>query len=219
MKPSGPAPHPRAGHIAAYEPSTATMVIHGGATGVAIPFGDLWAFDMQDKVWECIQGAFPECRTPVQSVPFGPGPRMLHASASLGLLMFTIGGSNATVCVPMEANGVFFPKPEIEMTDDMWVLNLATFEWRKVESGGPLPPRRIFPAVTFARTVGGLSGRLMMFGGATIDCVERIGRLCDVPQPMNDAFSIDTRPLPTTPRGHSKVMSASSPSKACFQLP
>ena len=39
---------------------------------------------------------------------------------------------------------------------------------------------------------------MALFGGATVACEERIGRMCTLPQPMNDVYFIDVRPLPST---------------------
>ncbi|GMH32610.1 hypothetical protein BSKO_00444 [Bryopsis sp. KO-2023] len=123
MQPGGRPPAPREGHSATVI-GTKLVVFGGvgetheethtgGTTTKRRYYGDVNFLDMAEGTWESvlIEGE-------------GPAPRDSHATAAVGNRLVLFGGDN-------QGN---------QFMDDVWVLDMATFKWTRMQITSPVSP-------------------------------------------------------------------------------
>ena len=181
---SGNHPQARSGHSAVYDNAAYQMVISFGIGVGPMLLGDLWAFDLDQYSWTCLQGSQPGCKAPASIG--GPGARAHAASVRVGTKAYYFGGirGNSQVCPDLQG------KREIFSTiNDMWQLDLISYKWTPVQSA-TAPDKRAFGNMAYAGHVGSLVDAVVMIGGAQVDCRTETPP-CAVPQPMKDIWFID----------------------------
>lgn len=121
-----PAPPPRNGNAAIYDPVRHEMVQFGGKSNFGGP-GSLTIFSDQDS-WSLSLDANPTWRvlaSPGTPVPTPrDGPILVRDPAHDRLLMFGGAGTSG------------------EFLNDLWSFDLATRQWSQLDPAGPLPPGR-----------------------------------------------------------------------------
>jgi len=128
-----PAPPPRNGSAAVYDPTRRELVQFGGKsnfgspqTQVIEPDQDTWSLSLTgDPIWHVL--AAPG--TPVPSPR--DGPTLVRDPAHDRLLMF--GGSG----------------PIGECPNDLWSFDLSSRQWSQLTPAGPLPPGRYYAGGAF----------------------------------------------------------------------
>ena len=114
----------------------------------------------------------------VNTISAGPAARFYHCAEVVGKRIIVHGGWNGT-----------------DIFDDVWIFNVDTFGWMQPKTGGFAPSPRYGHSLTLLP-----DGRLMMFGGVSIDR-DKGG----VPQYHDDVRQLDTETMMwTRPRiaGH-----------------
>lgn len=116
---------------------------HDDGTGDAKYFNDVWEYDTEEHTWTCRSSG---------AGGGGPAPRGGCQVALHGSVLFVFGGHTAW------REG----KQEMEKVhDDVWALDLHTWQWEKVKKAGMAPnPRTSFALVTHKK-------RAIIFGGVT----------------------------------------------------
>ncbi|KAL0055849.1 hypothetical protein WJX82_005035 [Trebouxia sp. C0006] len=119
---------------------------HDDGTGDAKYFNDVWEYDTEEHTWTCRSSA---------AAGGGPAPRGGCQVALHGSVLFVFGGHTAW------REG----KQEVEKVhDDVWALDLQTWQWEKVKKAGMAPtPRTSFALVTHKKRaiIFGQSGELL----------------------------------------------------------
>ena len=138
LAPVGPAPAPRDGHAAVYDPAGPRMLVFGGNQGTA----------RLDDVWALSLGASPAWDSLATSGT-APAPRFLHAAvmdAAQGRLLVMSGVTESGA-----------------LRGDTWGLDLsATPTWSELVPTASLPPHMLLPAVA----CDPLHHRMIVFGDA-----------------------------------------------------
>eukprot|EP00961_Rhodomonas_salina_P091189 1227462-Rhodomonas_salina.5 len=190
--PAGERPSPRAGHAAVHDQASYQMVVHGGMQQGSILSDEVWTLDMQSKKWHCESGS---CSTGNAATGAGPGPLAFQAAVGTGLFLFSHGGVTGIACVGTPA----VPLPVI--SSDLWALNLASYEWYKVDiQDGPAgrPAARALSQMVSLGQAPGFNQLVGMLGGANFDCYTW-NPPCMYPQPMNDLWMFDAAPAESDP--------------------
>ena len=139
LKPSGPAPSARLGHVMAYDSTMALMIVFGGAHAPR-DLNDLWTYDPSANTW-------------IELKPSGPLPKGRNGAGldydpladRLVLFGGFIGGS-------VGAAG---------FVGDTWEYDFAKSKWIEIEPVGQAPAPRQFSSLTFCPTVRSA----ILFGG------------------------------------------------------
>jgi len=144
LDPGGPAPSPREGHVAVYDPTRQRMVVFGGNDGA--PLNDVWALSLDTT---------PQW---TQLSPTGTPP---SARAQL-----------AGICDPVRDRMVIQGGDSGGPTDDVWALSFAGGgSWSHIATGGTAPPARAEHAGAYDPVrdrlliYGGASGTPYVFFG------------------------------------------------------
>jgi len=122
LMPAGPAPDPRFGHTAIYDPVRDQMVVYGGYS--TLPLGDVWTLSLAGApAWSEISpsGVAPDARYFHTAVYDPVRDRMLIAHGSTG------AGN----------------------PDDVWELKLAKPAWNQLAPAGSLPGGRYLAAAIY----------------------------------------------------------------------
>ncbi|DBA67583.1 TPA: hypothetical protein ACH3X2_001852 [Trebouxia sp. C0005] len=116
---------------------------HDDGTGDAKYFNDVWEYDTEEHTWACRSSA---------GAGGGPAPRGGCQVTLHGSVLFVFGGHTAWQEGKQEMEKVH---------DDVWALDLQTWQWEKVKKAGMAPtPRTSFALVTHKK-------RAIIFGGVT----------------------------------------------------
>jgi Galactose oxidase, central domain/Kelch motif len=175
LEPGGPAPSPRDGHVAVYDPSRQRMVVFGGNDGAEL--NDVWALSLgATPQWTQLSpsGTPPSARAQLAGIYDPVRDRMLIQGGDSGgalddvwALSFAGGGSwsqittgGPTPPARSEHAGAYDPVRDRLLIyggasgtpyvffGDVWALDLATNVWSQiVGTGGPPTPRRQAAAV------------------------------------------------------------------------
>ncbi len=124
-----PGPSPRARHSIAFDPASGRALLFGGRyrmgnSGAYTNYNDVWAFDFAAKTW-----------MEVVTTGTGPSARSNSAAAIVNGKLLVFGGNTST-------SGLSFT-PQ----NDVFVLDLATNVWAKVDVPGAKPEARLFHAM------------------------------------------------------------------------
>eukprot|EP01061_Rhynchopus_euleeides_P040725 TRINITY_DN7018_c0_g1_i2.p1 TRINITY_DN7018_c0_g1~~TRINITY_DN7018_c0_g1_i2.p1 ORF type:complete len:438 (+),score=115.69 TRINITY_DN7018_c0_g1_i2:60-1316(+) len=131
-----PAPCPRFGHTAVVHNDD--MVVFGGRHSICL--GDVWSFNFKTRCWKAL------CETNFVR----PSPRAGHTAVVYGGKMFVFGGVG--------------DRTADNWLNDMWMLDLETFQWECVSNGtGAVPAGRK------GHTAVVCKGSMFIFGGGQDD--------------------------------------------------
>lgn len=143
---NGPAPTPRGRHMMAYDAAGHRALVFGGryrqpgTTGNYTNYNDLWALDLSTDTWSDITTTNP----PTARVN---GAFVVHPDGSKAYLF----GGNISL------NGASY-NPQ----NDLWELDLTTYEWTELSPTGTPPSRRLFMSALFDP----VRNRMVIHGGA-----------------------------------------------------
>jgi hypothetical protein len=178
LSPSGPAPPPRHGHSATFDPVRDRMIVAGGM-GADSALADAWALSLAGTpAW-----------APLTPVTAGPGRRDAPAVAfdDAQRLMWTYGGR--------DAHGAALA--------DCWVFGPGdTVGWRPVTPGGDVPDA--LSGATLVHDPG--RARLLLFGGTGTDAGSYSDRVWAIATADGAATLLAPSGTPPSPRwGHASV--------------
>jgi N-acetylneuraminic acid mutarotase len=123
---------------------------------------------------------------PVKAISATPAPRFFHASEVVGKKIVLHGGWDGT-----------------EIFNDLWIFNTENFAWIQPKTTGFGPTDRYGHSLTLTA-----DGRLLIFGGATIDKATGVPKYLDDLRQLDTETMIWTRPrisgpVPTARYSHS----------------
>ncbi len=141
LKPSGPVPAARQGHVMAYYSAEGLMTVFGGAAAPR-DLNDLWAYDPSANTW-------------IELKPSGPSPKGRNGAAlcydPLVDRLVLFGGFNGGSAAATGYVG------------DTWEYDFAKNKWTEIESNRQAPVPRQFSSLVFCPTVR----RAILFGGVS----------------------------------------------------
>lgn len=143
LETSGTPPTPRSNAAAVFDKKRGRMIVFGGNTNTSgtafTPLDETWALNLEFREWK-----------PIGMNGTKPPPRLFHGATidDAGDKMYVFGGGNENAFT-----GPFF--------NDLYVLDLATDTWSKVEATGDTPLGRI----QFGMSFDSNKKRVVVFGG------------------------------------------------------
>ncbi|KAI9101049.1 hypothetical protein DFS34DRAFT_612998 [Phlyctochytrium arcticum] len=142
-------PSPRVGHTLSYVPGTRECVLFGGASHEAGFSNDVHILNLGSSEW---RPGVPKNQN-LQKAP----PRYEHSAA-------IIERNNGSMDLL-----VMFGAGDEGLTDDVWTLDLQTYQWTSVTTKGKKPSPRTLHSIGHISTeiAGRRRDRLYVFGGGT----------------------------------------------------